>query len=148
MNNRMLVPIDLGHEAVFDLVFSAVAAMAVQYDAEIHLITVVPDDVAIWPYVPRNSVDEAIEEAGTELREIAQLEFRDGTHWQSTALAGPVAPTVVGRAVDIGAGLIVMASHNPRSRDILLGGTADRVLRRAPCSVVVLRAAGGWRWSG
>lgn len=148
MKNHILVPIDLAHEASFDLIFPAITAIASSRDAVLHLLTVVPNELAAWPYVPRNFIDDTRKQAAEQLEEIARIDMPEEIEWYSEALVGPVAPTIVSRAVDHGAGLIVIASHDPKVSDILLGGVADRVLRRAPCSVLVLRAAGGWEWTG
>lgn len=147
MTRRILVPVDLAHEASFDLIFPAITALATAHNAALHLLTVVPDELAAWPYIPRNYVDDSRKQAEQQLAEIAGMDLADDIEWTSEALIGPIAPTIVRRAVDLGAGLIAIASHDPKALDILIGGVADRVLRRAPCSVLVLRAAGGWQWN-
>ena len=42
-------------------------------------------------------------------------------------------------AEKMGADLILVASHRPGLQEYFLGSTASRVVRRAPCSVLVLR---------
>jgi nucleotide-binding universal stress UspA family protein len=140
MKRAILVPVDLSHNASFDLIFPAITALATAHNAALHLLTVVP-------YIPRRYVDDSRKQAEEQLAEIAGMDLPDDIEWHSEALIGPIAPTIVRRATDLGAGLIVIASHDPKALDILLGGVADRVLRRAPCSVLVLRAAGGWQWN-
>lgn len=147
MTRRILVPIDLSHDATFDLIFPATTSLARQHDATLHLLSVVPDEIAAWPYVPRGFIDDTRTQAETQLAEIASMEYPDDVKWESEAVIGPVASTIVSRTIDVSAGLIAIASHNPKAIDVLLGGTADRVLRRAPCSVLVLRTAGNWDWS-
>ncbi|ROO27267.1 universal stress protein [Salinisphaera orenii MK-B5] len=147
MQNRILVPIDLSHEATFDLIFSSTAAMARRHAAELHLLTVVPEAMAAWPYVPRGFVDDARKLAESQLAEIAGLEYGDDIRWHSEAVIGPVATTIVEQAARVDAGLIAIASHDPKMTDLLLGGTADRVLRRAHTSVLVLRHGTGWDWA-
>jgi nucleotide-binding universal stress UspA family protein len=47
---------------------------------------------------------------------------------------------IIRAAQEIKADLIVMASHgHSRLAEILLGSTTDRVVQRAPCSVLVVR---------
>ena len=46
---------------------------------------------------------------------------------------------ILAYAVEAGADLIVVASHQPGVQDFLLGSTAARVVRHATCSVLVLR---------
>lgn len=148
MKRTILVPIDPSHDASFDLIFPAVSALATTQDATLHLLTVVPDQMAAWPYIPRNFVDDARKQAEDQVAEIARTMLLERVEWHSEATIGPVAQTIVRRAHDLDAGLIAIASHDPTAIDILLGGVADRVLRRAHCSVLVLRAAGSWQWSG
>ena len=146
MQQHILVPIDLDHEAAFELIFPAVKALARTHHAVLHFLTVVPESIGAFPYVPRDTLEGGRKQAKTQLATIADSEMDDGIQWNSEALVGSIAPTIVSHAQDVGAGLIAIASHNPKTTDILFGGVADRVLRRAPCSVLVLRAAGGWQW--
>ncbi len=46
---------------------------------------------------------------------------------------------IVGLADEVGADLILIASHNPGIRNYLLGSTAAGVVRHATCSVLVHR---------
>ena len=147
MTRRILVPIDLAHEASFDIVFPAIKALARAHDAALYLMTVIPDDLTAWPYIPHSFVEDSRKQAEAQLTEIADMDLPDDIEWHSQALVGSVAPTIVRHAKEVGAGLIAITSHDPKALDILLGGVADRVLRRAPCSVLVLRAAGGWQWN-
>ena len=52
---------------------------------------------------------------------------------------GSVSGGIVECAERIGADLIVLGSHKPELRDYLLGANASRVVRCAPCSVLVVR---------
>lgn len=147
MEKHIIIPVDLNHEAAFDLIFPAAKALALHHRASLHFLTVIPDVFTAFPYVPRSTLDDSRQLAEKQLADIAQIEMTDDIEWESQVLIGSVAPTIVGHARDIGAGLIAIVSHDPKVTDILLGGVADRVLRRAHCSVLVLRAAGGWQWS-
>lgn len=44
-------------------------------------------------------------------------------------------------AKEIGADLVIVGAHHPSAMDYFLGSTASRVVRRAPCSVLVQRPA-------
>lgn len=52
---------------------------------------------------------------------------------------GHVSRTLVEYAEEIGADCIIMGSHRPGLVDYLIGSTAARVVRHAPCSVHVYR---------
>jgi len=52
---------------------------------------------------------------------------------------GNAAMVILDIAAEKGADAIVIASHRPGLQDYFLGSTAARVVRHAPCSVLVLR---------
>lgn len=54
---------------------------------------------------------------------------------------GHVSRTIVDYSVEHGVDCIVMGSHEPGLADYLLGSTAARVVRHAPCAVHVYRSA-------
>ncbi len=147
MTNRILVPIDLSHDVTFDLIFPATTTLARHHSATLHLLAVVPGELGAFPYVQRGLIDDARKQAAAQLDDFARMEYAEDINWETEALVGPVAKTIVRRAADLEAGLIAIASHDPRASDLLLGGTADRVVRRAHCTVVVLRSNPNWTWS-
>lgn len=54
-------------------------------------------------------------------------------------LSGYPGPTVTQYAQKQGADCIIIGSHKPDMQDYLLGSTAARIVRHAPCAVHVLR---------
>jgi len=58
---------------------------------------------------------------------------------EAVVLIGYPGPTVTEYAETIGADCIIVGSHKPELQDYLLGSTAARIVRHAPCSVHVLR---------
>ena len=54
-------------------------------------------------------------------------------------LNGHSGRTITDHARKIGADCIIVGSHKPGLSDFLLGSTAARVVRHAPCAVHVLR---------
>lgn len=54
-------------------------------------------------------------------------------------LSGHPGPTISEYAEQVGADCIIVGSHKPGMQDYLLGSTAARVVRHAPCAVHVLR---------
>jgi universal stress protein F len=52
---------------------------------------------------------------------------------------GSVYKEILRVAAAIPADLIVMAAHRPQPGDFLIGSNAERVARRAPCSVLLVR---------
>lgn len=96
----------------------------------------------MYPYVPHSTMDDARRQAQTRIEEIGSARIPEDVSWEAEATIGPAAQSIVLDAEDAGASMIVMASHDPTALDIFLGSVADRVLRRAHCSVLVLRERG------
>jgi len=76
----------------------------------------------------RNAAEEAIAER-----------IGDRKDAEAVVLIGYPGPTVTEYAETIGTDCIIVGSNKPELRDYLLGSTAARIVRHAPCSVHVLR---------
>ncbi len=79
----------------------------------------------------------------SEIRKTAEAAVRDRVGEQTDAevlvLSGHPGSTITEFAEEVGADCIIVGSHKPELQDYLLGSTAARVVRHAPCSVHVLR---------
>jgi len=93
------------------------------------------------PPVDLMSLDRTIEAAARETLE--GWVHRHMKHASSTRLvirAGPTHEVICKAAADAGANLIVMATHGRRGLGhVILGSVTERVLRDAPCPVLVVR---------
>ena len=78
-----------------------------------------------------------------EIRKTAEAAIRERIGEQADAevvvLSGHPGGTITEYAEEVGADCIIVGSHKPELQDYLLGSTAARVVRHAPCSVHVLR---------
>ncbi len=78
-----------------------------------------------------------------EIRKTAEAAIRERVGEQADAevvvLSGHPGSTITEYAEEVGADCIIVGSHKPELQDYLLGSTAARVVRHAPCSVHVLR---------
>lgn len=63
-------------------------------------------------------------------------EFENGV---AVIRQGQAAHEIIEYAREAGADCIVVASHRPGIGDYLIGSTASRVVRHAPCAVMVMR---------
>lgn len=62
---------------------------------------------------------------------------RSGASFRFTSVKGSLEPSIVHRAEETSADVLIMATHGHDSlRDVLLGSHAERVLRRSPCPVL------------
>lgn len=140
MAGKLLVPIDLNQEEALERVFGTIRDI-VPDDAMVELLTVVPNlDSGVFPYVSQELLQRTLDAARTRVQEIGQERLGDsGPTWRADALIGPIARAIVDTAEERGTDLIVMASHDPGMMDLLLGSTADQVVRRAHCSVLIVR---------
>lgn len=93
----------------------------------------VPGYVAEYVVVhPDEEIKSAIE---AKLREMAAGQRDLGI----AVLAGKPGVAIADMAEATGADLIVIGSHRAGVQDYFLGSTASRIVRRAPCAVMVLR---------
>ena len=137
---RILVPIDFsGHS---DLALHHAAELAKKFSARLTLYHVlhhvlptlvdVPLGVNLWP-------EECGTTATSRLRELATSLGAD-VHSEVAVEEGVPWDSIVNRATKTGSDLIVMATHGRTGlKHALLGSVAERVLRHAPCSVMVVR---------
>lgn len=90
---------------------------------------------SVATYVDEEAVHAAVDGATKRLNDrVAGM-----ADVEPVLLKGHTGQALVDYANKVGADCIVMGSHKPGLRDFLLGSTAARVVRHAPCSVHVLR---------
>ena len=98
----------------------------------------VPPPEMAQGYAPE--LEEQKKPAHALVERIAGELRRVGFTAQTEVLIGDVTKTILDRAAEWRADLIMVGSHGQRSiRDFLLGSVAESVARRAGCSVVVVR---------
>lgn len=141
---RILVATDFSEHAQRAVAWGA--ALAKRFGAELELITsvfVVP--LAAGPHsygIPPDYLRNVREQADKHLDEVAARYKRDGIAVQCTVLHEDPSSGVCARAAETNADLIVLGTRGRSGLGhVLLGSTAERVLRRAPVPVVVLKAA-------
>jgi nucleotide-binding universal stress UspA family protein len=136
---QILVPVDFSEGSRKALHYAILLAR--QFNAEItilHVMPVVPAGVSVW---------------GNAKLEAAQHEAvaKELSEWRNAALGptvkavirnGMSAPQeIIGAADEANADLIIVGSHGRTGlARALLGSTAERIVRRAPCPVLVVRA--------
>lgn len=119
-------------------------------EAALHMATQLADDsmsqitaLTVLEPIPASVVAEVPEDISTRAADLALADLRNIVGVQSevkTVLRhGKAGPTIVAYAAEHGIDCIVIASHKPGLSDYFLGSTAARVVRHAPCSVLVMR---------
>jgi nucleotide-binding universal stress UspA family protein len=137
---RILVPVDFSEAS--EIAVQHAKEIAQTYGAEIDLLHVVEEVVypsaygVEPPYVPSQSVVARVEKAlGTMAREDIGYE-----HVQVSARIGYAPLTILDHVESNDIDLIVLATHGRTGLDrMLLGSVAERVLRRAPTPVFIVK---------
>ncbi|MDO6459595.1 universal stress protein [Granulosicoccaceae sp. 1_MG-2023] len=139
--DNILVPVDLAHASSWRKALPEAVAFALRHQSQLHLMTVVPDaDIpAIAVHLPDN-IDQKIRRKGQEaLEQLSQREIPQDLSSRTVVAQGRVDKQILRVAAEVGADLIVMASHRPKTSDYLFSANAAYVTRHAACSVMVVR---------
>lgn len=139
MYRNILVPVDLDHSASSNEAIATASSLARCFDAKIAVCSVVSDVEAIkaGEWLPI-SFEQLLFDARTRLEGLVS-NVEGGTNFGVEVAAGTISSGILEIAERISADLIVLASHQPASRDYLLAANAIRVARRASCSVLIAR---------
>ncbi|MDO6962706.1 universal stress protein [Rhizobium alvei] len=136
MYKKIIVPVDMGQLEKGAKILSKAKAL-LDEGGEIILLNIaeaVPGYLAID--LPVDFIENAVKDADVKLKELNQT---CGTEAKIQVRVGSSAREILAAAEDLGADLIIIASHRPDFSNYLLGATADRVVRHAKCSVLVDR---------
>lgn len=141
MFEKVLLPIDLNHPASWQSALPA-ARRCAGAEGEIHLLGIVHDlgSAMVASFLPEGFEQQAMEKLKAALQEFADTEFEDGKKPTVHVGHGHVPETILRIAEQVGANLIVMASHPPSDfQTLLVGSNADKVVRHSTIPVLVVR---------
>ncbi len=139
----IVVPIDFSDHSLAALELAR--GLAEKFDAALHLVHVYPLPVAVpSPYGPTlppdfsSQVESAVHgHMDTWRKKHLSAEQAVTTHVR----AGNASSTIAQIATTVGADLIVMGTRGLTGmRHVLLGSTAERTLREAPCPVLTTKS--------
>jgi nucleotide-binding universal stress UspA family protein len=140
-NSRILVPVDFSdcsREAL-----QHAEALARQLEVGIDVLHVWQPAPRLWPYVVEPIREEVLEDLRrdlmTFLRDVPdELAARVFLHLATGVIVDEILSAAGREAVD----LIIMGTHGRRGlAHLFQGSVAEKVLRRAPCPVLVVRAS-------
>lgn len=136
MYKSILVPIDIAHLAEGKLTIDLAVAHASD-DTRIVLLNVV-EEIPGWASVaiPTEIIQKSTTDAQDALKAVANA---CGRKMDMIVRTGRSYSTILDVAQEVESDLIIIASHRPGLQDYLLGSTAAKVVRHAPCSVLVVR---------
>jgi nucleotide-binding universal stress UspA family protein len=141
MAKKVLVPIDIHEESSWREVLPIAFERARNDGAELTVMTVVQHVEINMPGVPApEQIYPQLKQAARErLETIVQAVAPADLGIHYAVGEGSIYREVLRIAQEIGADLIILASHRPALKDFLLGANAARVVRHAQCSVYVVR---------
>ena len=141
MYKDILLPIDLNQESSWEKALPTTVEYCKAFGATLHVLTVVPDLglPLVGGYFPEGFEEKMREEANQRLHAFVSDHVPNGVPVQNIIAEGTPYKEIIRIAEEIGADLIVMASHHPGVKDYFLGPTPERVVRHAPLSVLIVR---------
>jgi nucleotide-binding universal stress UspA family protein len=142
---KILIPIDFSETSVQALPYAA--ALAERFEAEVVLLHVLeplpmPPDSG---YIPQTQgVDEAAQQAAhNHLLRLSEV-FSDTIATKTLVRVGLPFQEIAGTAKSLAADLITLTTHGYTGlTHVLLGSTAERVVRHADCPVLTVRDPSG-----
>ena len=141
MYKDILLPVDREHEASWKKALPVAVEYCRAFGARLHVLTVVPGlgvgDVS--SFLPIGFEQQLLDKANQWMHAFARHNVPSGIAVQHIVGHGKVHREILRVAAEIGADLIVMASHRPELVDHLLGSNAAHVVQHAKCSVMVVR---------
>ena len=141
MYKTIFVPIDVNQPSSWELVLPTAIKFAKEDGAKLILFAVVPDFgmAMVGSFFPKDYAQKAMEHAEYELKAVARNHVPSDVKVNCYVRHGTIYKRIIKAASELGADLIVLASHRPETKDYLLGPNAARVVRHAPQSVFVVR---------
>jgi nucleotide-binding universal stress UspA family protein len=144
---KILVPVD--HSDCSRVAMEYALFLAERFDAEIEVLHVAEIPLGEEEHTvvkPDTGEEQLLSELIMQQAEKAETEFlapfvRDATiPIERSLLKGQPGKVIVEAATDRGADLIVMGTHGRSGFErLIMGSVTERVLRSAPCPVVVVR---------
>jgi nucleotide-binding universal stress UspA family protein len=142
MYKTILLAVDVGEPASWAHALPHAVELAKGRGAALHVLSVVPTYgmPLVEGYFPPDFREKALRHAGEALEALVAREIPGDVAAKAHVRYGAVHDEILAAIADTGADLVVMSSHAPdRMREFLVGSQADRVVRRSPVSVLVVR---------
>ncbi|MEL6337868.1 MAG: universal stress protein [Pseudomonadota bacterium] len=139
---KILLAVDLNHEASWKAALPEAVAQATLKSAELHLLAILPDFgyAMVQTYFPPDFEREALEKTLNDLKALGEAEIGTAVPWHAHVGHGDIDVEILRVAEEMEVAMIVMASHPVSElRTFLIGSHADKIVHRAPMSVLVVR---------
>ncbi len=144
---KVLFPTDLSDAAAEAQLYAC--ALAEQFDAELHILSVMQDIAMVSPdpnmpwVIPASSLEEIRSSLETALKAIPEPKWSEGRRIHRVLRTGTPFLEIVKYAADQDIDVIVVGTHGRSGlTHMLLGSTAERIVRKAPCPVLTVHPKG------
>lgn len=145
---KILAPIDFSEHSMEAM--RGAMELAKDVGAEVHLMHVIAPHHSFIPLPLESNAEQSrelareaamIQQAEEELARIKKADFGDSKNVFTYAVVGHPVDKLVDYAKEQAIDLILMSTHGRSgARHMIIGGTTEKVVRNAPCSVLVFRA--------
>ncbi|MGI9433767.1 MAG: universal stress protein [Geminicoccaceae bacterium] len=141
MSKHILLPVDPDDETSWRRALPEAVAQAERQGATLHVMTVVPSygSNIVAGFFPKDFEQKALNEAEKALKALISDTIPASVPHQLIVAHGRIHQEICRVAEQVGADLIVMASHKPDWSDNFLAPNAAKVLEHTPVSVMVVR---------
>jgi nucleotide-binding universal stress UspA family protein len=142
MFNNVLLTVDLNDDASWKAALPQAVALVRASKGTLHVMTVVPDfgSAMVASLFPADFREKALAQGEAALEDLISANVPTDITAVPHLGYGQIHEEVLKGITKVKADLVVMASHAPdRMREFLVGSQADRIVRRSPVSVLVVR---------
>ena len=136
MFNNILVAVDPSNDVQQEPALSVALKLASDTLAEISALTVVEP---IPTYIPSDYGPDTKKKTGDAAMQKLRQFVGPDSEIRTFVRHGRAAHEIIEHAKEHNIDCIIVASHRPDISDYFIGSTAARVVRHAPCTVIVLR---------
>jgi nucleotide-binding universal stress UspA family protein len=140
MYRKILIPIDMAETVLSEPAIGFAARLVGITNGSVRLIHVFPElPSVLQELLAPHAIASQEEAAEKKLEDLAAHSLIPAGHFSHTLRTGSVYAEILAEAEDWGADLIVVGSHSPTMSTYLLGSNAQKIVRHANCSVLVVR---------
>ena len=143
MFNTVLLTLDLNAQASWEKALPQAVELVRASGGTLHVMSVVPDmgTPLVEGFFPEDFEEKAVAAAAQALDALVAANVPAGIKIKQHLAFGKIHKKVLKVIEETQCDLVVMGSHKPdRVREFLVGSNADRIVRRSPVSVLVVRA--------
>lgn len=143
MFNTVLLTIDLTDKDSWQKALPQAIELVSASKGMLHIMSVVPDmgSPLVEGFFPENYEEKAVAAASNAMDRLVRENVPDDIRVKQHLAFGKIHRKVLKTIDKINCDLVVMASLKPDlMREFLVGSNADRIVRRSPVSVLVVRA--------